>query len=99
MRGAADIAYLYSRNEEEASEFLIQASNGSLLDKKGGWENPFTESPDVFFEDLESVERALIVHFIDCELEVHEIVRKEGRVLTLRRIRRVKPREYYEISR
>jgi hypothetical protein len=99
MGGAADLAYFYPRDGEEASEFLIQASNGSLLNKHGGWENPFTESLDIFFKDLESVERVLIAHSISCELEVHEVVRKEGEVLTLQRMRRVKPREYYEISK
>ena len=98
MGGAADLAYLYLREEKKASEFLIQASSGSLLNKKGGWEDPFTESLDVFFEDLESVERALIAHSIICELEVHEVTREEGRVLTLQRMRRVEPRKY-EISK
>ena len=98
MGGAADLAYFYLRDEEKASEFLIQASNGSLLNKKGGWEDPFTESLDVFFEDLESVERALIAHSIICEFEVHEVARKEGEVHTLQRMKRVKPREY-EISK
>ena len=96
--GAAGLAYFYPRDDEETSEFLIQASNGSLLNKKGNWEDPFTESLDVFFEDLESVERSLIAHSITCEFEVHEVVRKEDGVHTLQRMRRVEPRKY-EISK
>jgi hypothetical protein len=98
MGGEAGLAYFYPRDEEKASEFLIQASNGSLLNKKGNWEDPFTESLDVFFEDLESVERSLIAYSIICELEVHEVTREEGEVHTLQRMRRVEPRKY-EISK